>query len=123
MGFLRNRNLFVRANAESELIKPMFGPSGVSIDINDHSGCYVRHVPQSLHVHALNRLDLMQKYDVCVSLLIMGCFGPMNCESCEEPKNSFTAAEIGFGLIKSCGVIASKSPKDKTLFNRSFYTN
>ena len=42
-----------------------------------------------------------------------GLFWSMNCESCEEPKNSFTAAEIGFGLIKSCGVIASKSPKDK----------
>ena len=42
-----------------------------------------------------------------------GLFWSINCESCEEPKNSFTAAEIGFGLIKSCGVIASKSPKDK----------
>ncbi len=30
-----------------------------------------------------------------------GLFWSMNCESCEEPKNSFTAAATGFALIIS----------------------
>ena len=33
----------------------------------------------------------------------------MNCESCEEPKNSFTAAATGFALIMSCGIRPSLS--------------
>ena len=33
----------------------------------------------------------------------------MNCESCEEPKNSLTAAATGFALIISCGMIGSLS--------------
>jgi len=28
----------------------------------------------------------------------------MNCESCEEPKNSLTTAETGLALIRSCGI-------------------
>ena len=33
----------------------------------------------------------------------------MNCESCEEPKNSFCAATTGRMLMIVCGVIASAS--------------
>jgi hypothetical protein len=33
----------------------------------------------------------------------------MNCESCEVPKNSFTAATTGRMLISVCGVMASTS--------------
>ena len=33
----------------------------------------------------------------------------MNCESCEVPKNSFSAATTGRMLIRDCGVIASTS--------------
>ena len=33
----------------------------------------------------------------------------MNCESCEEPKNSFSAATTGRMLMIVCGVIASAS--------------
>ncbi len=33
----------------------------------------------------------------------------MNCESCEEPKNSFTAAATGLALIISCGISGSDS--------------
>ena len=33
----------------------------------------------------------------------------MNWLSCEAPKNSFSAAEIGFELIRSCGISASVS--------------
>ena len=33
----------------------------------------------------------------------------MNCDSCEEPKNSFTAAATGFALIISCGISGSDS--------------
>ena len=33
----------------------------------------------------------------------------MNCESCEEPKNSRTAAAAGFALIRSCGITVSMS--------------
>ena len=31
----------------------------------------------------------------------------MNCDSCEEPKNSFTAAATGLALIISCGISGS----------------
>ena len=33
-----------------------------------------------------------------------GLVWSMNCESCEEPKNSFTTAETGLALIRSCGI-------------------
>ena len=33
----------------------------------------------------------------------------MNCDSCEEPKNSFSAATTGRMLMIVCGVIASAS--------------
>ncbi len=33
----------------------------------------------------------------------------MNCESCEVPKNSFSAATTGRMLIRDCGVMASTS--------------
>ena len=33
----------------------------------------------------------------------------MNCHSCDAPKNSFSAAEIGLELIRSCGISASVS--------------
>ena len=33
----------------------------------------------------------------------------MNCESCEEPKNSRTAAAAGLALIRSCGITVSIS--------------
>ena len=33
----------------------------------------------------------------------------MNCDSCEEPKNSFTAAATGLALIISCGMSGSVS--------------
>ena len=33
----------------------------------------------------------------------------MNCDSCEEPKNSFIAATTGRMLMIVCGVIASES--------------
>ena len=38
-----------------------------------------------------------------------GLFWSMNCDSCEEPKNSFTAAATGLALISSCGVRPSAS--------------
>ena len=33
----------------------------------------------------------------------------MNCESCEDPKNSFTTAETGLALMRSCGISVSIS--------------
>ncbi len=33
----------------------------------------------------------------------------MNCDSCEEPKNSLIAAMTGFELIRSCGIAESMS--------------
>ncbi len=33
----------------------------------------------------------------------------MNCESCEEPKNSFTAAITGLALMRSRGIAFSMS--------------
>ena len=38
-----------------------------------------------------------------------GLVWSMNCESCEEPKNSRTAAAAGFALIRSCGMTVSIS--------------
>jgi len=38
-----------------------------------------------------------------------GLFWSMNCESCEDPKNSFTAAATGFALIISWGMMGSLS--------------
>ncbi len=40
----------------------------------------------------------------------------MNCDSCEEPKNSFTAAATGLALIISCGISGSVS----AIVRRSF---
>ena len=39
----------------------------------------------------------------------------MNCDSCDDPKNSRTAAAAGFALIRSCGMTVSIS----TLLMRS----
>ncbi len=36
----------------------------------------------------------------------------MNCDNCEEPKNSRTAAAAGLALIRSCGITASISTLD-----------
>ena len=38
-----------------------------------------------------------------------GLVWSMNCDSCEEPKNSLIAAETGFALIRSCGIRFSLS--------------
>src|SRR6267142_2460128 len=40
----------------------------------------------------------------------------MNCDSCEEPKNSLIAAEIGFALIRSCGMRFSDSACESLSF-------
>ena len=40
----------------------------------------------------------------------------MNCDSCEEPKNSLIAAEIGLALIRSCGIRFSVSACDRRSF-------
>jgi len=33
----------------------------------------------------------------------------MNCDSCDEPKYSFTTADTGFALMRSCGISVSIS--------------
>src|SRR3546814_9672174 len=44
----------------------------------------------------------------------------MNCESCEEPKNSRTAAAAGLALMRSCGITESISTEDmRSLIARS----
>ncbi len=44
----------------------------------------------------------------------------MNWESCEEPKNSRTAAAAGLALIRSCGMTVSMSTLDmRSLIARS----
>src|SRR5207244_3732618 len=40
---------------------------------------------------------------LCVSSA-SGFVWSMNCESCEEPKNSFTTADTGLALMRSCGI-------------------
>ena len=41
-----------------------------------------------------------------------GLVWSMNCESCDEPKNSRTAAAAGLALIRSCGMTVSISTED-----------
>ncbi len=49
-----------------------------------------------------------------------GLVWSMNCESCDEPKNSRTAAAAGFALIRSCGMTVSISTDDmRSLIARS----
>src|SRR5215475_8136958 len=44
----------------------------------------------------------------------------MNCDSCEEPKNSRTAAAAGLALMRSCGMTVSISTDDmRSLIARS----
>ena len=44
----------------------------------------------------------------------------MNCDSCDEPKNSRTAAAAGLALIRSCGMTVSISTDDmRSLMARS----
>jgi len=38
-----------------------------------------------------------------------GLVWSMNCDNCDEPKNSRTAAAAGFALIRSCGITVSIS--------------
>ena len=49
-----------------------------------------------------------------------GLVWSMNCDSCEEPKNSRTAAAAGLALIRSCGMTVSMSTEDmRSLMARS----
>ena len=49
-----------------------------------------------------------------------GLVWSMNCESCEDPKNSRTAAAAGLALITSCGMTVSISTEDmRSLMARS----
>ena len=49
-----------------------------------------------------------------------GLVWSMNCDSCEEPKNSRTAAAAGLALIRSCGMTVSISIEDmRSLIARS----
>jgi hypothetical protein len=44
----------------------------------------------------------------------------MNCDSCEDPKNSRTAAAAGLALIRSWGITVSTSTEDmRSLIARS----
>ena len=48
-----------------------------------------------------------------------GLVWSMNCDSCEEPKNSLIAAEIGFALIRSCGIRFSALGLRQALLHRA----
>ena len=55
----------------------MFGPFRVfRLDINDHSGRYVRHALQSRHVHELNPPGPNAEIRRLCVTSDMGCFGP-----------------------------------------------
>ena len=48
----------------------------------------------------------------------------MNCESCDDPKNSRMAAITGFALIRSCGIAVAISLVDRHLFlDRALHTD
>jgi hypothetical protein len=50
-----------------------------------------------------------------------GLVWSMNCESCEEPKNSRTAAAAGLALIRSCGMTVSISTDAHALADRALH--
>jgi phosphoribosyl 1,2-cyclic phosphodiesterase len=50
-----------------------------------------------------------------------GLVWSMNCDSCEEPKNSRTAAAAGFALIRSCGMTVSISTDAHALLDRALH--
>jgi hypothetical protein len=50
-----------------------------------------------------------------------GLVWSMNCESCEEPKNSRTAAAAGLALIRSCGMTVSISTERHALLDRALH--
>ncbi len=50
-----------------------------------------------------------------------GLVWSMNCESCEEPKNSRTAAAAGLALIRSCGMTVSISTDAHALLDRALH--
>ena len=45
----------------------------------------------------------------------------MNCDSCEEPKNSRTAAATGLALIRSCGITVSISTARHALLDGALH--
>ena len=48
----------------------------------------------------------------------------MNCDSCELPKYSFTTAETGFALMRSCGMSVSISCDMRhALFDRALHAD
>ena len=50
-----------------------------------------------------------------------GLVWSMNCDSCEEPKNSRTAAAAGLALIRSCGITVSISTERHALLDRALH--
>ena len=46
----------------------------------------------------------------------------MNCDSCDDPKNSRTAAATGFALMRSCGINVSSSAARHTLLDRTLHS-
>ena len=50
-----------------------------------------------------------------------GLVWSMNCDSCDEPKNSRTAAAAGLALIRSCGMIVSISTEAHALLDRALH--
>jgi len=50
-----------------------------------------------------------------------GLVWSMNCESCDEPKNSRTAAAAGLALIRSCGITVSMSTETHALLDRALH--
>ena len=50
-----------------------------------------------------------------------GLVWSMNCESCEEPKNSRTAAAAGLALIRSCGITVSMSTELHALLDGALH--
>src|SRR6476469_8513763 len=90
-------------------MRPIFGPSGVSIGQIRPSwvGCTSRtSKPARSRVRPPGPSAETRRLWVTSD---SGLFWSMNCDSCEEPKNSFTAAATGLALISSCGVSWSAS--------------
>ena len=101
-------------------MRPMFGPSGVSIGQMAVMGrALVAHLEAGPPAGQAARpeADLRR---LCVPSE-SGLVWSMNCASREDPKNSPTAAAARFALMRACGMKVSMSNRLHALLDRALH--
>ena len=103
--------LLTRAVA-SELIRPIFGPSGVSIGHAYRNGSGARRAPRSPRAHGSGRQARGRAALVRHLRQRVGLVHELAAARAEESR---TAAAAGFALIRSCGMTVSISTEHALL--------